>query len=103
MEGHVLGAGVHHGYGGIGRGSLLHEHGGNGLAHDVGAAQDDGLIAACRDYYTAIEPHLGGYYSNIDFDHTAARGNYGPAYDRLAGIKREVAYFRRKRDEFLKS
>jgi FAD/FMN-containing dehydrogenase len=53
------------------------------------AAQDDGLIAACRDYYKAIEPHLGGYYSNIDFDHTAARGNYGPAYDRLASIKSE--------------
>ena len=53
------------------------------------AAQDDGLIAACRDYYKAIEPHLGGYYSNIDFDHTAARGNYGPAYERLARIKGE--------------
>ena len=51
------------------------------------AAQDDELIAACRAYHKAIEPHLGGYYSNIDFDHTAARGNYGPAYDRLSRIK----------------
>jgi FAD/FMN-containing dehydrogenase len=51
------------------------------------AAQDDELIAASRAYYKAIEPHLGGYYSNIDFDHTAARGNYGPAYERLANIK----------------
>ena len=51
------------------------------------AAQDDELIAACRDYYKAIEPSLGGYYSNIDYDHTAARGNYGPAYERLAQIK----------------
>jgi len=51
------------------------------------AAQDDGLIAACRDYYRAIEPHLGGYYGNIDFDHTAAKGNYGPAYERLSQIK----------------
>jgi hypothetical protein len=50
-------------------------------------AQDDELIAACRAYHKAIEPHLGGYYSNIDFDHTAARGNYGPAYDRLSRIK----------------
>ena len=53
------------------------------------AAQDDDLIAACRAYYKAIEPHLGGYYSNIDFDHTAAKGNYGPAYERLAKIKGE--------------
>jgi hypothetical protein len=51
------------------------------------AAQDDELIAACRAYHNAIEPHLGGYYSNIDFDHTAARGNYGPAYERLSRIK----------------
>jgi FAD/FMN-containing dehydrogenase len=51
--------------------------------------QDDELIAACRTYHKAIEPHLGGYYSNIDYDHTAARGNYGPAYERLAAIKRE--------------
>jgi FAD/FMN-containing dehydrogenase len=50
-------------------------------------AQDDELIAACRDYHKAIEPSLGGYYSNIDYDHTAARGNYGPAYERLAQIK----------------
>jgi hypothetical protein len=53
------------------------------------AAQDDGLIAACRDYYKAIEPYLGGYYGNIDFDHTAAKGNYGPAYERLSKIKGE--------------
>jgi FAD/FMN-containing dehydrogenase len=53
------------------------------------AAQDDDLIAACRAYYKAIEPHLGGYYSNIDFDHASAKGNYGPAYDRLAKIKGE--------------
>ena len=53
------------------------------------AAQDEELIAASRAYYKAIEPHLGGYYSNIDFDHTAAKGNYGPAYERLAKIKGE--------------
>jgi FAD/FMN-containing dehydrogenase len=51
------------------------------------AAQDNDLIAACRAYHKAIEPHLGGYYSNIDFDHTAAKGNYGPAYGRLLEIK----------------
>jgi len=50
-------------------------------------AQDDELIAASRAYYRAIEPHLGGYYGNIDFDQSEAVGNYGPAYARLAKIK----------------
>ena len=52
-------------------------------------AQDDELFAACRAYYKAIEPHLGGYYGNIDFDQAAAKGNYGPAYERLSRIKGE--------------
>jgi len=51
------------------------------------AAQDEELIAACRAYYKALEPHLGGYYSNIDYDHSASAGNYGPAYARLQTIK----------------
>lgn len=59
------------------------------LAGWMDVAQDEGLIAACRDYHKAIEPHLGGYYANIDYDHTAARGNYGPAYERLSNIKGE--------------
>ncbi len=50
-------------------------------------AADDQLIAACRAYYKAVEPHLGGYYSNIDFDQAATKGNYGPAYQRLTEIK----------------
>jgi hypothetical protein len=50
-------------------------------------AQDDELIAACRAYYNALEPHLGGYYDNIDFDGSEAAGNYGPAYPRLQSIK----------------
>jgi hypothetical protein len=50
-------------------------------------AQDDELIAACRAYYKALEPHLGGYYDNIDFDGAEAAGNYGPAYPRLQSIK----------------
>jgi FAD/FMN-containing dehydrogenase len=50
-------------------------------------AQDDELIAACRAYYRAIEPHLGGYYDNIDFDGDETPGNYGPNYSRLQGIK----------------
>jgi len=50
-------------------------------------AQDDELIAASRAYYKALEPHLGGYYDNIDFDGDEAPGNYGPAYERLSKIK----------------
>jgi hypothetical protein len=52
--------------------------------------QDDELIAACRAYYRAIEPHLGGYYDNIDFDGSEAPANYGPNYARLQGIKAQV-------------
>ena len=50
-------------------------------------AQDAELIAASRAYYKALEPHLGGYYDNIDFDGDQAPGNYGPAYERLSKIK----------------
>jgi hypothetical protein len=59
------------------------------LAGWMDPAQDDELFAACRAYYKAIEPHLGGYYGNIDFDQAAAKGNYGPAYERLSKIKGE--------------
>lgn len=50
-------------------------------------AQDEPLIAACRDYHKALEPLLGGYYTNIDFDGEGAASNYGPAYARLSKIK----------------
>jgi len=43
------------------------------------AERDDELIAATRAYYNAIEPFMGGYYDNIDFDGAEAAGNYGPA------------------------
>ncbi|MBT8461961.1 MAG: FAD-binding oxidoreductase [Gemmatimonadetes bacterium] len=51
------------------------------------AEMDDEFIAATRAYYKAIEPFMGGYYDNIDFDGDEAAGNYGPAYARLASIK----------------
>ena len=54
------------------------------------AAQDDEFIDASRAVYKAIEPHVGGYYDNIDFDGNEAVGNYGPAYDRLSSIKGKV-------------
>ncbi|MDH3415401.1 MAG: FAD-binding oxidoreductase, partial [Gammaproteobacteria bacterium] len=39
-------------------------------------AQDDEFIAATRANFKAIEPHTGGYYTNIDFDGAEAAGNY---------------------------
>jgi len=51
------------------------------------AARDDEFIAASRAVYKAIEPHVGGYYDNINFDASGGAGNYGPAYERLSKIK----------------
>ena len=50
-------------------------------------AQDDAMIAESRALYNAIEPYMGGYYDNIEFDQDAATSNYGPAYERLSRIK----------------
>ena len=50
-------------------------------------AQDDDQIAAQRAAYAALEPYMGGYYSNIDYDQSGAPVNYGPAYTRLQQIK----------------
>ena len=50
-------------------------------------AQDDEMIAATRAVHAAAAPFAGGYYDNIDFDRSAATGNYGPAYARLSQIK----------------
>ncbi len=49
--------------------------------------QDDQMISATRAYFDAIEPFMGGYYDNIDFDGEEAAGNYGPAYERLTRVK----------------
>jgi hypothetical protein len=51
-------------------------------------ADDEELIAATRDWYNHLEPFMGGYYQNIEWeiDETAS-GNYGPAYPRLSQIK----------------
>jgi FAD/FMN-containing dehydrogenase len=50
-------------------------------------AMDQEMIAATRAQYAAIEPYMGGYYDNIEYDGEGADGNYGPAYERLAKIK----------------
>ena len=44
-------------------------------------------MAMMRDWFSHLAPFKGGYYDNIDFDGEGARGNYGPAHDRLAKIK----------------
>jgi hypothetical protein len=50
-------------------------------------AADSDMASAVRGYHQALEPMMGGYYDNIDFDRSAATGNYGPAYGRLSKIK----------------
>ena len=50
-------------------------------------AQDEQMIAETRALYAAVEPFMGGYYDNIEFDREAATGNYGPVYARLSSIK----------------
>jgi FAD/FMN-containing dehydrogenase len=52
-------------------------------------ADDESAIATSREWYYALEPFMGGYYDNIDFDGAGAVGNYGPAYERLSKIKGE--------------
>jgi hypothetical protein len=51
-------------------------------------AQNEAGIAAVREFYTALEPYMSGFYSNLHQD-TAQRisGNYGPNYPRLVELK----------------
>jgi len=52
------------------------------------AAEDDEVIGLSRAWFAALEPHTGGYYSNIDYDSKDPEaGSYGPAYPRLRQIK----------------
>jgi FAD/FMN-containing dehydrogenase len=50
-------------------------------------ALDDDMFAETKTLYNAVEPYMGGYYDNIEFDGNAATSNYGPIYTRLSGIK----------------
>jgi FAD/FMN-containing dehydrogenase len=49
--------------------------------------QDQAMMGAARKVFAALEPMMGGYYDNIDFDRCHDTGNYGPAYARLSKIK----------------
>lgn len=55
------------------------------------AEQDAEGTAMCKQWHAALESHHGGYYDNIEQE-TAGTvvSNYGPNFDRLAGIKGQV-------------
>ncbi len=51
-------------------------------------AEDETVIEATRAWFRALEPHTGGYYSNIEYERpNAEAGSYGPAYRRLQKVK----------------
>ncbi len=53
-------------------------------------AQNEAGMAAVRDYYKAMEPHLSGYYMNLnDESEQKTWGNYGPNYPRLVKLKNQ--------------
>lgn len=51
-------------------------------------ASNEKGIAAVREYYAAMEPHMSGFYTNLN-DDTERRtwGNYGANYPRLVELK----------------
>lgn len=52
-------------------------------------AQDDESIAIARKWFSQLQPFVGGYYGNIEFDasDSSVIANYGPAYGRLQQVK----------------
>lgn len=51
-------------------------------------AENEAGIAAVREYYKAMEPHLAGFYTNLNEDSAQNTwGNYGPNYPRLVELK----------------
>jgi len=51
------------------------------------ASIDRTRIGSTRSIWSAIEPHTGGYYANIQTDGVEVAGNYGPVYERLVAVK----------------
>ncbi len=51
------------------------------------ASLDDARIASIRSAWSKLEPHIGGYYANIQGDAIDTANNYGPVYERLVSIK----------------
>lgn len=51
-------------------------------------AQNEPSIAAVREYYKAMEPHMAGFYTNLnEDDERKTWGNYGENYPRLVELK----------------
>lgn len=51
-------------------------------------SESDQKIAALRKFYAAIEPHMAGFYTNLNEDtEQKTWGNYGKNYPRLSEIK----------------
>jgi FAD/FMN-containing dehydrogenase len=51
-------------------------------------AGNAGGQAAVREYYAAMQPHMAGFYTNLNEDSAdRTRGNYGTNYPRLVGLK----------------
>ena len=51
-------------------------------------AEDEEVIASTRDWHNQLEPFMGGYYDNIEFEiDESASGNDGPVHERLTEIK----------------
>jgi hypothetical protein len=50
--------------------------------------QNEANIAAVREYYYAMEPHMAGFYTNLnEDDEKKTWGNYGENYPRLVELK----------------
>ena len=59
-----------------------------GLAVWGDEGEDEGAIASLKEWWSHLEPFTGGYYENLSAGTDSSTvGNYGPAYDRLSGIK----------------
>ena len=50
-------------------------------------AADRARIGAVRGLWSKLEPHVGGYYANIQAEAIEVASNYGPVYERLVSIK----------------
>jgi FAD/FMN-containing dehydrogenase len=48
---------------------------------------DEARIGSTRSLWSELEPHMGGYYANIQADDIEVAGNYGPVYERLISVK----------------
>ena len=51
------------------------------------ASMDKVRIGSTRSLWSALEPHTGGYYANIQTDRADVAGNYGPVYEKLVSVK----------------